>query len=192
MNSINIVTAGLVLAVWAFFVVMYLFLKQMFRGMAKNKRGKKMLQLVEPFRDSLCVNSCEKIVAICTGTEFRQALKDYQDEIESGDRGKLDKVVLKIQSTFTFAENEGVRRPIHTGLRSDLEKIIGRFIFDITRMHKNDVSDSVYEQALQIIACRDKRLFVPYAVDAKIEEQYEFYGETSLLEAENTLTALQS
>jgi len=157
------------------------------RARRKNL-GEQMIKMAENYRRQFVSNSDHDIINICTSATFTKGLYAHNQKVKSGEIKEWEKVVVYARPSFTFAGSEQTRRPIHTGVRADLELIAKPIIMALTSVDPDKVSSRDYKKALQIIFERDSRLFVPYAGSPSDgERQFAYYGKTDIEQADNHL-----
>lgn len=160
------------------------FMKAVFR-----RRGSKMVKLAKSSSLRFRFNLQGDIVAVCTEKAFEEALVEHANKVEQGEVKQWSRVICFAKPTFTFAGNEEIRRPIHTGDRNDLDTIVMNIVERVTGIKKKDVDPRDYDSAFRSIFIRDRRLFVPYNnINVKtMEEQFAFYGKTTIDQARQHL-----
>lgn len=150
--------------------------------------GNHMIKAAESFRRRFVMNIDHDIIAVCTSAAFTKGLHEHNQKVKTGEAKEWEKVVVCAIPTFTFAGSEQTRRPIHTGVREQLELIVRPMILTLTGFDPNEVSNKDFEKALSIIFERDSRLFVPFAGSpAEGEKQFTLYGKTTIEQAINDI-----
>ncbi|MES3004803.1 MAG: hypothetical protein V4690_01670 [Patescibacteria group bacterium] len=129
------------------------------------------------------------VTAVCRGDSARQAEATHAKLLESGKINVWDKVVLNPIPTLTFAGSKEAYRPVHTGTKEDLDRILEDLIFEITGYKKSDTL--VYPDLLKTIFVPDGRLYVPYSDGGKKDgmgkADFDLYGVTTLEDARRAI-----
>lgn len=176
-------------ATFSFFLVMVMFLIVLFyiswRSELPLKRGRLLIKRLENEEPVLYWNKDNKVIAVCTAGAFRDAKEEYFENLREGRISAFDRVVLKPVPTFTFAENNGVYRPVHAGLVEDFYEMNERLFEMLTGESEKSLRPGHYEEALDLLVREDERLFVPYSANPKdfpLTEQFRHYGSPSVEE----------
>lgn len=157
------------------------------RSRQRNLVGQ-MIVAAENFRRRFVMNIDHDIIAVCTSAAFTKGLHEHTQRVKNGEAKEWEKVVVYAKPTFTFAESEQTRRPIHTGVREQLELIVRPMFLTLTGFDPDEVSKKDFEKALSIIFERDSRLFVPFAGSpSEGEKQFALYGKTTIEQAINDI-----
>lgn len=97
------------------------------------------------------------------------------------------RVFVDVVPTFTFADNEAVHFPAHTGLKRDIDDLMSWIVAKITDIGKAEVDKRSYEEAVLILAVRDQRLLIPFEYEEPlhtVEGEFKKFGGTTLQQAE--------
>jgi len=143
-----------------------------------------MLEAAKKFRRMFVVNIDHDILGVCTSAAFMKGLNEHNRKVNSGEVKEWEKVVVYALPLLTFAGNVQTQRPVHTGIRKDLELIVRPMIMALTGVDPDEVSKEDFDKVMSIIFERDSRLFVPYAGGLSDgEKQFAFYGKITIEEA---------
>lgn len=155
------------------------------------RRKKLLSEAIQKLKDSGIVfywNQEHSVTAVCTWLSFHSALVEHEEKIRNGEAQEWDKVVLYAKPTYTFASNPQTRRPIHTGILEDFEKIVEEIVESVTSLKHENFSYCQYKKLAQTITKKDTRLFVPYCGKvAGREWQFLTYGRVTLDHAREVL-----
>ena len=151
----------------------------------RKKLGRRLIEVAKIYGVRFYRNVDQDIVAVCTKRSFNNALIEHHELVKHYKAKLWDKVICYAYPTFTFAGSEQTLRPIHTGLRADLEKMIEGVMRGIYGgIKREEVSGEDYDEAASIIFVKDTRLFVPYSgFVSDPEKHFARFGETNLEEA---------
>lgn len=155
-------------------------------GRAERKKHiEKITGLLKASGVRFYYNVSNDIIAVCTESSFQAGVAQHAQQVKEGKQNLWDKVVCTAKPTFTFAGSEQTLRPIHTGLRDDLEKMMDQIVVKIVGAGERYTLDQHdFEKVLKAILIKDSRLFVPYSgVVPSAVEQFKIYGSTTLEEA---------
>lgn len=164
-------------------------LQELIEFLDQTERKKRIDKIAGLLKDSgvrFYYNVSNDIVAVCTESSFQAGLAEHTKQVKDGKQKLWDKVVCTAKPTFTFAGSEQTLRPIHTGLRDDLDEIMGKIVIKIVGGAERYTLDrDDFEKVLKSILIKDSRLFVPYSGSVpSAEEQFNIYGSTTLKEAQ--------
>ena len=145
----------------------------------KEELGKRMIAKAKWYGARLVRNIDHDVAAVCSKATFEDGLSVHHEKVENGQIKPWEQVVCYANPTFTFAGSKQTFRPIHTGLRCDLEDWIALKLQDITGIRRDQVSRKDFDAAIEQIIPRDTRLFVPYSGSAS-EKQFAMFGKQTL------------
>lgn len=137
----------------------------------------------------LCINTETEVMAVCKYKAFKK-LVDAQFASARLDAGQSAcKIEVWEPDTFTFANNEEVLRPIHTGTKADFEKIIAELVLKITLTTPKEWEElGMGAELKKRIVVNDRRLFVPFTgTTPQINRQLRTFRKRTLGELRETL-----
>ena len=183
MNYSLLETIGLVVCATGICCALAILVGRSLRTLQHRKELRVMRDRLKAFGAWIRYRTVGDIIGVASDFEFQQELALNTKKIDP-----WDKVVLMFKPTFTFAKRESVMRPIHTGLREDLDEIIRTRVREITGYGDEGLSGGEWYELLEIIMIKDERLFVPYAgTDAEGKWQFKIFGQKTLAEARELL-----
>ncbi len=155
----------------------------------ETRRVNKMIRKLKTFRNELCYNINNDVMAVCRNSTFNMGISEHHEMIGTGHFKVWDTVVSRARPLFIFAGSLETLRPVHTGLRTDFEEMLDQYILRVTNYKLTSIKDKrLADKVRSMILRRDSRLFVPYsATSGNLAEQFEFYGNKDLTQARNDL-----
>lgn len=158
------------------------------RAHQMRKMFKKNINLWFP-TPLLCRNAERGVTAICNYANFQRVADAQFASAGSDPLQSARPIEVWTPNTFTFAENEQILRPIHTGTKEGLEKILAELVVKVTsRTIAEWEKIGVKSQLRDKIVVDDKRLFVPFAGHTpQIERQLQTFRKRYPEELRETL-----
>lgn len=152
---------------------------ELIRRNKKEALGQRMIAKAKWYGARLVRHIDHDVVAICSKATFEDGLSVHHEKVENGQIKPWEQVVCYANPTFTFAGSKQTFRPIHTGLRCDLEDWVALKLEEITGIRSDQVSRKDFDAAVEQIIPHDTRLFVPYSGSAS-EKQFAMFGKQTL------------
>jgi hypothetical protein len=133
-------------------------------------------------------NIVNDIFGVCRADSHWQAEKTHSFLVEKGKLNGWDRVVIQAFPTFTFAGSVQTKRPIHTGLVTDLEDIVNGILVKMTGYGRHNLSEKEFQRVMRAMLIRDSRIYVPFSDNGSNgQADLDKYGKTSLEDARRTI-----
>jgi len=129
------------------------------------------------------------VTGVTRSDTHKEGEREHHFLVQEGKLEGWDKVVIYASPTFTFAVDEQSRRPIHTGVMSDLQQIAADIVRQRTGSILAEFTEKEQRRILDAIVLTDNRLYVPYSgKDEDGRRDFERYGKTTLEEARRSFS----